>query len=226
MKILTWNCNLNFAKKYQHIESFDADIVIIQECEYLKEHYFANKKFFWTGRLDNKGLGVLIKNGSASMHPSHSKNLINFLPIQSDDINVLGVWAYNHRAVRFGVNVSGNTINALKYYKNWLDTSSSPFIFGGDFNNSTIWDKPRNNNSFHNINTELTNLGFTSAYHSLTSESFGSESQATFFHTKNESKKYHIDYLYTKSLAIRSVTLGRYEDWINLSDHSPLMVEV
>ena len=36
MKIVTWNCNLNFAKKYQHIESMDADICIIQECEKLK----------------------------------------------------------------------------------------------------------------------------------------------------------------------------------------------
>ena len=45
MKIVTWNCNLNFAKKYQHIESMDADICIIQECEKLKEDYFPNKRF-------------------------------------------------------------------------------------------------------------------------------------------------------------------------------------
>ena len=65
MKIITWNCNLNFAKKYQHIESMDADICIIQECEKLKEDYFPNSKFFWTGRIKNKGLGVLVKNGSS-----------------------------------------------------------------------------------------------------------------------------------------------------------------
>ena len=61
MKIVTWNCNLNFAKKYEYIESMDADICIIQECEKLKEGYFPNSKFFWTGRIENKGLGILIK---------------------------------------------------------------------------------------------------------------------------------------------------------------------
>ena len=42
MKIVTWNCNLNFANKFEHLESMDADICIIQECERLKEDYFPN----------------------------------------------------------------------------------------------------------------------------------------------------------------------------------------
>tara|TARA_B110000211_G_C13591557_1_gene340696 strand:+ start:315 stop:515 length:201 start_codon:yes stop_codon:yes gene_type:complete len=65
-----------------------------------------------------------------------------------------------------------------------------------------------------------------SAYHSITGDSFGHENEATFFHTKNESKKYHIDYLYTKSLDTKSITIGKYKDWIKLSDHSPVMIEV
>ena len=39
----------------------DADVCIIQECEKLKEDHFPNSKFFWTGRIENKGLGVLVK---------------------------------------------------------------------------------------------------------------------------------------------------------------------
>ena len=115
MKIVTWNCNLNFAKKYQHIESMDADICIIQECERLNEDYFPNSKFFWTGRIENKGLGILIKNESASLDSSHNPNLINFLPIRSDNLKILGVWAYNHRAKKFGDNVSGETIQAIEF---------------------------------------------------------------------------------------------------------------
>ena len=52
MKIITWNCNLNFAKKFEHLEPMDADIFIIQECEKLKEDYFPNSRFYWTGRTD------------------------------------------------------------------------------------------------------------------------------------------------------------------------------
>ena len=114
MKIVTWNCNLNFAKKYEHIEYMDADVCIIQECEKLNEDYFPNSKFFWTGRIEKKGLGILIKNGSACLDSSHNQDLINFLPIRSDNLKILGVWAYNHRAKKFGDNVSGETIKAIE----------------------------------------------------------------------------------------------------------------
>ena len=226
MKIMTWNCNLNLAKKYQYIESFDADILIIQECEKLKENYFSGRKFFWTGRIENKGLGVLIKTDSASIDPSVDHNLINFLPIQSDDLRILGVWAYNHRAIKFGMEVSGNTIDAIRYYRDWLVKGSNKCIFGGDLNNSIIWDKRNNDNNFQNINSSLNDLGFESAYHLLSGEKFGHESEATFYHTKKESKKYHIDYLYTKSLDVKSVNVGKYQDWIKLSDHCPMVIEV
>ena len=225
MKIVTWNCNLNFAKKYEHIESMDVDICIIQECERLNEDYFPNSKFFWTGRIENKGLGILIKNGSACLDSSHNQDLINFLPIRSDNLKILGVWAYNHRAKKFGDNVSGETIKAIEFYKEWLSDGELPCVFGGDFNNSVIWDKPNNKNNFQNINTHLESLGFTSAYHENIDDDFGCEESATFFHTKQESKKYHIDYLYLKSLELGSVESGKYEDWISLSDHVPVTVD-
>jgi exonuclease III len=226
MKIITWNCNLNFAKKFEHLEPMDADIFIIQECEKLKEDYFPNSQFYWTGRIEKKGLGVLIKNNSASLDPIHNPKLINFLPIRSDNFKLLGVWAYNHRAKKFGDHVSGRTIQAIEYYKEWLGNESMPCIFGGDFNNSVIWDKPNNENNFENINKKLEDLGFRSAYHLKTNDAYGSEKTATFFHTKKESKKYHIDYLYLKSLEFKSIEVGKFKDWIKLSDHVPVLVEL
>ena len=226
MKIVTWNCNLNFTTKFERLESIDADVYIIQECENLKENYFSGSKFFWTGRIENKGLGVLIKNGSASLDAIHNPNLINFLPIRSDGLRILGVWAYNHRAKKFGDNVSGETIKAIEFYKDWLVEESLPCVFGGDFNNSVVWDKQNNENNFQNINKRLEVLGFRSAYHSKNNAAYGAEEHATFFHTKKESKKYHIDYLYLKSADFKSIEIGKYEDWIKLSDHVPVTVEL
>ena len=46
MKLLTWNCNLNFLKKFEIIESFNSDILIIQECERLSPNFFPEYNFF------------------------------------------------------------------------------------------------------------------------------------------------------------------------------------
>ena len=165
----------------------------------------------------------MLKDKSARLHSSFNQDLINFLPIETDTLKILGVWAYNHRAVKFGDNVSGNTFDAINHYKDWLSQDSKPSIFGGDFNNSIIWDKSNNENNFVNINKELEEIGFKSSYHYFREEGFGSEIQSTFFHTKNESKKYHIDYLYSKFLKLSTIEVSEYADWIQLSDHCPVL---
>ena len=95
----------------------------------------------------------------------------------------------------------------------------------GDFNNSVIWDKPNNRNNFVEINSELNKIGLKSTYHTLTHEVFGKEAKGTLFHTKKESKKYHIHYIYTKALACEKLDIGLYAYWIKLSDHVPLILD-
>lgn len=224
MKVISWNCNLNFEKKYKQLEEHDADIIVIQECEKLDENYFPHRKFFWTGRIENKGLGVLIKDSAAKIHSCFNPNLINFLPVETDNFKILGVWAYNHRAIKFGDDVSGNTIDAIHHYEGWLSNDERSCIVVGDFNNSVIWDKANNQNNFENINKSLETLGFQSAYHVNSNEQLGTETQPTFFHTKNKTKQYHIDYIYHKGLKVNQVSIGQFSDWIKLSDHVPIFL--
>ena len=69
------------------------------------------------------------------------------------------------------------------------------------------------------------NLGFASVYHSNTSDEFGYEKNATFFHTKNKDKKYHIDYLFLRSIEYKSLNIGKFSEWIKLSDHVPIILD-
>ena len=225
MRVITWNCNLKFKEKFELVNSYDPDICFIQECEKLKSSFFPNYKYFWTGRNENKGLGVLTKKNDFFVYESHNKDLINFLPIASDGLKLLGVWSFNHRARKFGSEVSGNTIDAINFYRDWFGGNNERCVIAGDFNNSIIWDKKNNDNNFNNINDNLVNLGFVSNYHKLEKEAFGKESSATFFHTKKDSKQYHIDYIYSKSLNTLELKVGSYSEWISYSDHSPLIVE-
>ena len=224
MIITTWNCNLKLKSKYEYIESLDSDILIIQECEKLKQDYFPNTQYFWTGRDENKGLGVLVKKDTAKISKLHNPNFIHFLPIETDNLNIMGVWAFNHRAVKYGDNANGRTLDAIKYYDVWLKDSQKS-IFSGDFNNSIIWDKT-SNPDFNNINNKLNLLGYESSYHKKTQDIFGKEKETTFYHTKKEDKKYHIDYIYIKGINIKSLDIGLYDNWIKHSDHCPVSIEV
>ena len=225
MKVITWNCNLNLVKKFDHISKESPDIAIIQECEKLDENYFPNSKYFWLGKNEKKGLGVIVFNHSAKVSESLNEKLIYFLPIETDILNIIGVWAYNHRASpKFGVDFSGNTSDALTNYEALL-SSNKKLLFAGDFNNSVIWDKGNKENNFLNINNKLNSLGLKSSYHEYSNEKFGEESKGTLFHTKKQNKPYFIDYIYYKEMNLSKVYVGQYDEWISLSDHMPVIAE-
>ena len=225
MKVITWNCNLNLVKKFEHISKESPDIAIIQECEKLDENYFPNSKYFWLGKNEKKGLGVIVFNHSAKVSESLNEKLIYFLPIETDILNIIGVWAYNHRAApKFGDDFSGNTSDALTNYEALL-SSNSKVLFAGDFNNSVIWDKGNKENNFLNINNKLNSLGLKSSYHEYSNEKFGEESKGTLFHTKKQNKPYFIDYIYFKEMNLSKVYVGQYDEWISLSDHMPVIAE-
>ena len=69
MKIITWNCNGAFRKKYSSLKTGDIypDILIIQECEdprvvkYPLEFENEYKYKLWIGDNKNKGLGIFSK---------------------------------------------------------------------------------------------------------------------------------------------------------------------
>ena len=224
MIITTWNCNLGLQNKYDYIESLKSDILIIQECEKLKQNYFPNMQYFWTGRDEKKGLGVLVNKDIARISNLHNQDLIYFLPIETDDLHIMGIWAFNHRAKKYGDHADGRTLEAINYYSDWLQESHKS-IFAGDFNNSIIWDKT-SNPDFNNINHQLNLLGYESSYHKKTQEIFGKEKETTFYHTKKEDKKYHIDYIYIKDMNVKSLDIGLYDNWIKHSDHCPVSIEV
>ena len=121
MKVVTWNCNLNLVKKFELIEQYKPDIAIIQECEKLDKSYFPNSEYWWIGKDEKKGLGIIIFNKSAKISNSYNESLIYFLPLQTDEVKILGTWAYNHRAKqRFGDGFKGGVSDAINHYKDWL----------------------------------------------------------------------------------------------------------
>jgi exonuclease III len=224
MRLITWNCNLNLKSKFEKIESLSPHIAVIQECEHLPKDYFPNATYYWTGRNEKKGLGILIFEGSGSVDSGFNEGLIYYLPIHSDFGSILGVWSFNHRAKqRFTGKVEGHIVPAIAHYKEFLEKESTIGVVG-DFNNSVIWDKASSKHTFSNATHQLSEIGFDSTYHKMFAEDFGEEKLSTLFHTKNADKGYHIDYLFLRQHGV--VTVGDFQDWIQYSDHMPMMVDM
>lgn len=226
LRIITWNCNQNFAKKVSEISKFDAEIMFIQECEKLPKDFIPGKNLFWMGKNAKKGLAVIVPRDYKVETLVANESLIYFLPLQTDNLFLMSVWAFNRRAKRFGLKSSGYLADALLLYDQKI-AANSKVIIAGDLNNGPRWDnKNFHRNNFSFIYSELRGRGLSSSYHSYFSEAFGDEQYPTHFHHRKLDKPFHIDYVFTKGFSVKNVVVGEFKNWITHSDHIPIIVDL
>jgi exonuclease III len=214
---------MNFELKFSAVQSFEADIMLIQECEKFSRYHFEGFDFHWVGENSKKGLGVLTRGASEIPHEIYRADFIYFIPVEYEDLFILGVWAFNGRAQKISAQSSGYFLDALDHYSEKIQASNKVLI-AGDFNNGPQWDIPGHRNNFASIDNALNILGLHSAYHISTLEEFGKETSPTYFHQRNLEKSFHIDYVYANRNLLNSVEVGSYFDWCELSDHVPVTV--
>lgn len=216
---------MKFKSDFLALKDTEADILFIQECEKLPREHFQGFDFHWVGQNEKKGLGVLTKGASKFPQDIYSSKFVYFLPVVYDDTLILGTWAFNGRAKKFGEDSSGYFLEALEHYGDWIKSSNN-VIVAGDFNNGPQWDIAGHPNNFADINHALNKLGLVSAYHSYFSEEYGQESNPTYFHQRKPEKPYHIDYIYSNFKKIKSVKVEPFNEWSHFSDHVPLTAEL
>jgi len=225
VKIISWNCSQALRKKFPLLQKYNADIIVCQESEKLESDFFKGYHYQWIGKNIHKGIGILSKKYPYSIIKELNENLIFYLPASFNDFNLMNVWTHT-KADKFGPDATENIIKALDFYKDWI-ASKKKAIIVGDFNNSLVFDeKNLCPVKFVQIKNDLYDLNFTSAYHSYFNEEFGKETKATLFYTKNLNKTYHIDYAFIRGFKIKNIEVGDYSDWINHSDHMPLIIDI
>lgn len=234
MKLVTWNCNGALRKKFHEISSLEADIYIIQECEDPEQTTNEGYKKWSTGHLwlgdnKNKGIGIF----TSAEHKLERLNWNNqfkahtvkyFLPcLVNQHIQLLAVWTHHNNSPTFGY---------IGQFWKYLQTNKNQFhniIIAGDFNSNVIWDKWGHWWNHSDCTNELGKKGIVSAYHKLTNEQQGQESQPTFFLQRNKRKPYHIDYFYLSENFLSSkskLAVGEQSKWLEISDHLPLTLEL
>lgn len=229
MRILTWNCNGAFRKKFELLREFSAELMIIQECENPETNKDNNYKtwatnFIWTGENQNRGLAIFgAKNTKLRRLDWDSVGLKHFISCSvNETLNLVAVWCHGDTSE---FQYIGQFWKYLQMNKSKLDSC----ILTGDFNSNTIWDKPLRSWNHSDVVKELRELRIESFYHLDKNVEQGQEPDPTFYLQRNLKKPYHIDYIFGSEIfynRLKYVEIGRPEKWLAISDHMPVVGEL
>jgi exonuclease III len=231
MKLVTWNCAMGYKEKHEMLLTIDADIMVIQECSELSMREMNDSEgwsAWWVGENKNKGLGVLVRAPWTilekwALRPKWTGRLRIGGPAVVD---LFPVWAHKSKSPDI------EYIEQVHLLLDLIEQNSlTPFaIVAGDFNSHSRWDKDYKINNHTESVERFHKLGFKSAYHEHWGGPHGSEEKhPTHWHLKKKKKAYHVDYVFLSRQLLpkrKSVVVGGCDQWLSLSDHAPLVVEL
>ena len=231
MKLIAWNCHQSFRTKADKILAMKPDVLVLPECEIpskLSSKGIEFRDAHWVGKNKNKGLAILTFNNWTLEVLDEAKPPIPFvipLRLQREGESFV-LWAVWSQKPDSHSNYGVRMWKALSSYSQLL--SQEKIIITGDFNSSSKWDRKGRRSNHSNTVKVLNEHGIKSMYHEHFSEQQGQESRATLFFTYNEDKPFHIDYCFASEWfgqRLRSMTVGAVKDWLEDSDHMPLIVD-
>lgn len=231
MKIISWNCNMAFRKKIALILSYMPDILVVQECEHPdKINFDENNKpnsILWFGKNLNKGLGIFsFSNYRLRVLDIHNEAFRMIIPVAveggKETFNLFAIWANNPHD-EDGAYIE-QVWKAVHYYDSLLKTSNS--ILVGDFNSNVIWDRKGKECTHQNMVSKLESRGIFSIYHKYHNQQQGQELHPTLYLYRHRNRPYHIDYCFASECfkKVDSVMVGEYDQWIQYSDHMPIII--
>ncbi len=225
MKIISWNCKMAYRNKANLLSRYNPDIIIVPECEWMGE---GSKRRLWFGDNCKKGLGIFSHSDyTLELNEYYDPSFKYVIPINVTgpyNFNLFAIWAMNN-SENIRRRYIGQVYSAINQYSELLNR---PTIIIGDFNWNAIWDiKPGSplDGNLADVIKILASCKIRSTYHGFFTEDFGKETRPTFYMHHKQNKPYHIDYCFASSdFDIGKVEIGSYSDWINKSDHMPLMI--
>lgn len=230
IRVVTWNCQGGFQKKWRELLELDPDLAVIQELTSTSLNSLLENEGLsgcWIGEEGKKGLAVIGFKGWKVANKGVPIQQKWFLPIaarrEGVELKVLAVWAMPVKGSHENSYI-GQVFDLA--CDGAMDLGEYDLVLG-DFNASSRWDETRREKTFTAVEDQLKGLGFVSAYHFRKKVKNASEAESTFFMYRKIEKTYHIDYCFVGARLISGlddVLIGAPSQWLKLSDHAPLTV--
>lgn len=231
MRIVTWNCAGALRRKSATLDALRADILVVQECEdpARSDAVYAEwaGRYVWTGALQHKGIGVFARNGrTVEALGWEDEGLAHFLPVRIDgQFDLLAVWT--QAVVPSTYSYIGQFWKYLQRHRSALGRDA---VICGDLNSNAIWDRKTRHWNHSDCLRALGESGFISLYHRASGEAQGAESRPTFFLQRNPAKPFHLDYVFAHADRVppgwAGLRVGDAANWLALSDHMPVIVDL
>ena len=238
MRIVAWNCCKFFYKKIDAIKKFKADIYVISECEHptfpdsQKYKDFASN-YLWIGANKDKsvsffdvGLGIFAKDDTVDLElvDLDDNGLRYFIPVTVDGkLNLLGVWT--------NPNMKGDKQifypkEITKYYEAHKGNEffNKDMVICGDFNCDKRVLKKEHGENVDEMIAKLEEIGLVDVYHDCTGEEEGKESIPTHFWRYE--KPFHVDHVFAEKGKVKCLQIGEADEWLEHSDHMPIVFEI
>jgi exonuclease III len=221
-----------FRKKAMHLAPFNADILVIPECEHPDKLTFESSvikpaDIQWFGTNNHKGLGIFSFGGyKLTLIEPYNPDLRTIIPLVISNgrkkFFMLAIWA-NNPDDKDGQYVE-QVWKALHHYDALFKKQNVLLV--GDFNSNTIWDKQHRRGNHSDVVQYLGKKNIQSCYHKHHSQEHGTEEHPTFYLYRHQDKPYHIDYCFASKKVLSHLTdvqVGDYNSWKKYSDHVPVI---
>lgn len=229
MRVVSWNCAGGLHKKWQYAAGFDPDVLIVPEAARPERQPASLMSAFpfahWTGQHETKGLLALGRTpiGVAPVELTAARYVLPLEMRETRPLKILAVWTQRGSDGTYTEHLA----RALDLAAEWL---TGDCVVVGDFNANAIWDRDHGRDITHSENVaRLSRLGFESLYHAHSAEEHGQETLGTHAFRRNPANLFHIDFCFASaSLRERgcSIAIPPVSDWVALSDHAPLIIDV
>lgn len=235
MKLISWNCNGAFRNKFELLERYKPDIMIIQESESREElaRYRIKIPFrqhIWISERSYKGMSIFLRNGwKAEIADFYDEKFQCIVPLIFSrgmvKFLLIAVWTKH-----IGLHSKSYVVQAFRAMQAYKDYLREDTIIIGDFNSNKIWDNLfRRDQNHSSLIAFLEEMSFFSIYHRQSGEAQGSETVPTIYLYRRRERGYHIDYafIHNSSFArIKKFSIGKYDEWSASSDHMPVFLEM